>query len=93
MLNLKNNTPFEAGLSMKMDKTGAELACFAVKATFNIPKNGEDIQLSEQQLEVCPIETPFDTNENSGTKYPVISLPANQIQISVLQVVPGAVNL
>ncbi len=77
MVQIANNTPFQVGIKLTTDKTGAELVVAAVKATFKIPVNGT-LEISDEQVEVFDTDIPFDTFENSGIKYPADLVPNKQ---------------
>lgn len=49
-MELLNKTQFEAGWTLGFEKDGRELIVVAIKGTFDIPKDGEQPALSEQQI-------------------------------------------
>ena len=49
-MELLNATKMQAGYTMGMKPDGRELLVVVVKGTFNIPKNGEEATLAEEQM-------------------------------------------
>lgn len=70
MINLINNTKFQAATTLLMDQRGDNLAVVAVKATFTLPFGKTNIDLSDDQLPPLYMEEYHDSPENSGIKYP-----------------------
>ena len=49
-MDFVNETTMEAGWTLGFEPDGRELLVVAVKATYNIPKNGEKLELAEEQV-------------------------------------------
>jgi len=49
-MNFVNETKFEADWTLGFEPDGRELLVVAIKATFQIPKNGDEPELAEEQV-------------------------------------------
>ena len=49
-MDFVNETKVEAGWTLGFEPDGRELLVVAIKATFNIPKNGDEAELAEEQV-------------------------------------------
>lgn len=74
MLQLSNQTPFMAELSIMPDKNGVDGVIVVIRATFNVISDG--VVVSEDQMPVVRADEYWDAPENSSLKYASeISLP------------------
>jgi hypothetical protein len=60
-MDLLNATKMQAGYTMGMQPDGREFLVVAVKGTFTLPKNGEEAQLSDEQVPL--VEADVSTGE------------------------------
>jgi len=71
LLQLINNTPFQAALAVMTDKNGAEKAVVAVKATFSLPHENQPVWLADKQIPILYCDEYWDQPGKSSIKFPV----------------------
>ena len=68
-MDLLNATKMQAGYTMGMQPDGREFLVVAVKGTFTLPKNGEEAQLSDEQVPLVEADVPTGEPGYSATLY------------------------
>lgn len=78
MFDIINNTFFTAASAVLFDPEGCELAVAAVKATFELPKNGSATVLAPEQMGVLAQDEYEGDPETSGIRYPADLIPGKR---------------
>ncbi len=78
MFDIINNTMFMADSAVLFDQDGGELAVAVVKATFELPKNGNAAVPSPEQMAVFARDEYEGEPETSGIRYPVDLIPGKK---------------
>ena len=68
-MDLLNATKMQAGYTMGMQPDGREFLVVAVKGTFTLPKNGEEAQLSDEQVPLVEADVSTGEPGYSATLY------------------------
>lgn len=78
MFDILNTTLFSAASGVIFDLDGCELAVAAVKATFELPKNGNAAVLAQEQMAVLDRDEYEGDPETSGIRYPADLIPGKR---------------